>query len=422
MARKVFISFLGRSIYQPTLYIAERQDENEVESTRFIQEALVKQFCSDFSQGDKILVFTTEKALENWLSDIHKDEKTKKTASYESLKHRLCNLNLDCKIENVMIPDGESTEEIWDIFQRVFEKIEEKDELIFDITHGFRSLPIFNMVLINYAKLLRNISVKGIYYGNWEASYTKGEKSFSPIWNLIDFQQLQEWTNAAQLFIKAGNANDLSKMMAARNIIGHEEIKRFSQEILSNRGISLTNGTSALAIKNILIDGENKEIHPVVKPIFKLIENHFSDYQENSVLNGLYAVKWCIDHDLIQQGYTLMSEFLPTYVLNFIGEAYDDKDARATVNGFLAINGKIKNFIFQENIREKQTLILNKALRIPYFKKLCERNRSINSQNRDDINHGGFRENPKDYKTFKGELTDKYENLKDVVFKIENEK
>src|SRR5580658_7941970 len=41
----------------------------------------------------------------------------------------------------VDIPDGRSPEEFWDIFNVVAEVVPNGEEVILDITHGFRSLP-----------------------------------------------------------------------------------------------------------------------------------------------------------------------------------------------------------------------------------------------------------------------------------------
>src|SRR5699024_4490556 len=129
-------------------------------------------------------IFTTKEALHNWKSDIHFNKRKKEDVAYESLEKRIDALQLSCSHENIEIPNGKSTEEIWEIFQIVYDLIEKGDELLFDITHGFRSLPMLNMVLINYAKLLKEITVSGIFYGNWEARYTEKNKEYSPIWNL----------------------------------------------------------------------------------------------------------------------------------------------------------------------------------------------------------------------------------------------
>jgi len=419
MSRKVFLSFLGTSIYKPTFYVATGQNENEVRSTRFIQEALIDHFCKDFTQDDIIIILTTSDAHHNWDRDVHYDNNNKENVLYDGLKTRIEKLKLNATYTNLPIPDGKSTNEIWNIFQKTYNAIGNCDELIFDITHGFRSLPMLNMVLINYAKLLKNISVKGIYYGNYEARYKLGEQTYSPIWDLKDFERLQEWTNSAQLFVKAGYAERISELMKENRIQGANQINEFCQEVLTNRCIRLTEGSSSIAIKNMLTATKDEDIHPVIRPIFELIEKEFSDYDEKNVLNGLLAVKWCIAHDLIQQGYTIMSEFLPTYILNFVEEDFVNKASRGTVNGILGISGKVEKFNFTEDIKKEQIRILNKVVAMPYFKELCQRNRSINAQNRDDINHGGFRPNPKSYKDLKTELVEKFKKLKDVIDKIE---
>ena len=171
MPRKVFISFLGNGFYEPTKYVENTTDEVKVESLRFIQEATINAYCKDYNNNDIIYIFTTKGALLNWNDGEHKNFRTNSNEWYEGLGSRLKGLKLDCSFENIMIPEGQSTDEIWEIFRIVYEKLQEKDELIFDITHGFRSLPMLNMVLINYAKLLKNITVKGIYYGAFDAKY-----------------------------------------------------------------------------------------------------------------------------------------------------------------------------------------------------------------------------------------------------------
>lgn len=420
MSRKIFLSFLGTSIYKETNYKAKDQKEEEVFPTRFIQEALIRNFCKDFHENDQILIFTTEGALPNWERKEHFDQRSGETILYSPLRKRLEALHLKCLIENVQIEDGKTPEELWNIFLKVFNKIREKDEIIFDITHGFRSLPMFNMVLINYAKLLKDVSVSGIYYGNFEARYKSGDKTFSPIWDLIDFAELQEWTNATQLFFRAGYSNSLVNLIKKRGVEGAVNINAFCQEILANRCISINSGVSAIAVRELL-NTSSSFGHPVINPIFKFIGSKFQGYKEQNVLNLLISVDWCIKHKLIQQGYTIMSEFLPSYVLSILGRDINNKFFRNTVNGFLAIEVKKEKFRFENDPikRQLQNEILDQVLKIPYIKDLAKRNRSINAQNRDDINHGGFRENPKTYVELENELEDKFKKLKAIVEKIE---
>jgi len=63
------------------------------------------------------------------------------------------------------IPDGKDTDEIWEIFDIIYNALEEDDNIYIDITHSFRYLPMLLLVLLNYAKYLKNIKIKQITYG-----------------------------------------------------------------------------------------------------------------------------------------------------------------------------------------------------------------------------------------------------------------
>lgn len=98
--------------------------------------------------------------------------------------------------------------------------MEEGDEVYFDITHGFRSLPMLGMVLMNYAKALKGIKVKAITYGAFDALGSRfnieeripdPEQRIVPLLDLTGFHELQEWSIAADNFVKSGNT---AKMIA----------------------------------------------------------------------------------------------------------------------------------------------------------------------------------------------------------------
>ncbi len=73
MAR-VFLSFLGINDYIPCTYYAE---DRKAENVRFIQEAILKIYCSDWTSADRACFFTTRAAYrKNWLDDGHVARKT----------------------------------------------------------------------------------------------------------------------------------------------------------------------------------------------------------------------------------------------------------------------------------------------------------------------------------------------------------
>lgn len=56
--------------------------------------------------------------------------------------------------------------------------------------YGFCLLLMLNLVFINYVKLLKNIKVKGIYYGVYEGKKIVDGIEVVLIWEFIDFVKL----------------------------------------------------------------------------------------------------------------------------------------------------------------------------------------------------------------------------------------
>ncbi len=444
MSRKVFISFLGAGFYQPTFYVAEGQNETDVPATRFIQEATISHFATSFNHADKIYVFTTVGALINWEDNNHKQSANENVVYYDGLKTCLNKLDLNAEFKNICIKDGKSPEELWEIFRDVFELIQEGDTLIFDITHGFRTLPMFNMVLINYAKLLKDISVSGIYYGAYDARYKLDGKEYSPIWNLKDFQLLQDWTNTANIFLKTGNAMPLAEMIEDEN--GQEiknGLKLFSKQILVNRGMSIFSGKDAINLRELLKRRQNRIENAVdnktiievpLTPILEKIKDEFDLYESNHPINGFLAVHWAIRNGLIQQGTTMLEESVTSFVMNDIGqgEYISDASKRMSSSAALTVGENVPfNYTNVKELCENEKEEKQKAIAIanlkweiefvpvirnlPYKKKLGECVNSIKQSIRNDINHAGFRKDARGYDELEVSLKKRYREIKKIL-------
>lgn len=83
---KVFFSFLGISDYKSCNYVLAGE---KVSNVQFVQEALVKLLCKDWTEEDKVVIFLTEVAKErNWKDNKYKDEMGN-CIKKEGLKSRL---------------------------------------------------------------------------------------------------------------------------------------------------------------------------------------------------------------------------------------------------------------------------------------------------------------------------------------------
>ena len=174
MARNVFISFLGTNNYLQTRY--KWSDGTLSSPVRFIQEAILEKIAKDWTAEDSIFVFYTEgeegSYKLNWLNNgqTRFNEKDTKDQEIEKvgLEQRLNELNFNAKVEGVAIPEGFSEEDVWEIFNIVYGKLKENDQIFFDITHAFRSIPLFASTLFNFAQYMLGVEVVSVNYGAFE--------------------------------------------------------------------------------------------------------------------------------------------------------------------------------------------------------------------------------------------------------------
>ncbi|WP_219973886.1 CRISPR-associated DxTHG motif protein [Rubrobacter xylanophilus] len=57
----------------------------------------------------------------------------------------------------VDIPDGKSEAELWEIFEKFGEHLKEGDEVVLDLTHGFRHLPALLLSAVQYYAVRKRI-------------------------------------------------------------------------------------------------------------------------------------------------------------------------------------------------------------------------------------------------------------------------
>lgn len=124
-------------------------------------------------------------------------------------------------VEPVPIPDGRNDDELWSIFQAVVGVVEPKETVIFDITHGFRSLPFLAFLSAAYLRTVKDITLQAVFYGNFEASDRSAEIWRTPVIDLTRFVDLFDWMVAADRFVRFGDARDLAQLLHER----HQSIK-----------------------------------------------------------------------------------------------------------------------------------------------------------------------------------------------------
>ena len=109
------------------------------------------------------------------------------------------------------IPEGAEAADFWPLFEAVTGCVTPGDEVIFDLTHGMRSLPIVALSSLLYLKSTRHIQLRGLLYGAFEAR----QGDLVPIVDLAPLLQLLEWSYAAETFQRTGEAAPLATAMGS---------------------------------------------------------------------------------------------------------------------------------------------------------------------------------------------------------------
>lgn len=113
-------------------------------------------------------------------------------------------------VEAVSIPDGRNEDELWALFETVVAEVDVQEQVIFDITHGFRSLSFLSLLAVAYLREVKDIKLQAVLYGNFEA---RDEAGRTPVIDLSSFVSLFDWMTAADRFTRFGDAGDLAERL-----------------------------------------------------------------------------------------------------------------------------------------------------------------------------------------------------------------
>ena len=320
---RLFLSVLGlgplnkdKSRYEYAECVYRSAAGETLPSTRYIQEASVRLFCRGWNvaQGDRVRILCTEQSF------VHQwDGEGRLHECLNRLKSESGYANLDFSDSAIKMPEGRSKEEIWQIFNALFSCVSEGDEIWLDVTHGFRSIPMLVLTAVPYLRLLKKAEVKSITYGAYEA---KGSDGTVPIFDLTDFVGLMDWTNAAGNFVRYGIFDDCKKLMEEANAFIVKGPQEKDEEIILSKNVyNFTQGLIQNHLEDVIIPGvpssvfegidrlEKSELRITpLKPLLLQISSKLKPFEKRSYGNIFSAVRWCIEHKLLQNAFSILFE------------------------------------------------------------------------------------------------------------------
>jgi len=386
---KKVITFLGAGTYEKTIY---KYENLEIE-TRFVQEALSKIIGND---AEFLVALTARAYEENWKT---------KDAEKPGLKELFDRKKISYK--ELHIKDGHNDQERWEHFDQIFENIKENDEIYVDVTHSFRSTPFIIMAVLNYAKFVKNVEIKGIYYGAYIPNEPVAEIADLSIFNLFS-----DWTIAAEKLITIGDCRQIADLIektinpvlksskgsnvtaaATRNI--NRNLKSFSNALYTVRGCDISE--CALSLKKSLNELKKIDINEL-KPFEKILDKMASiveNYTGDLINDVVQAVRTCINFNLIQQGYTFLEENIFNLFCNTLSIDVCASDSRMKIS-------RVLNYIHSLKSRgegrlrplEESELVIKNRMYSLLDSSIIDEMADLLvdiAHKRNDLNHAGYR-------------------------------
>lgn len=219
--------------------------------------------------------------------------------------------------------------------------INKNDEIYLDITHSFRSLPMYMMNLLLYMKTIsdKQVKIANISYGMLEASARNAEgQSITPVVNLTDTEHIMDWIIGAYAFKEYGNSYKIAELLDAESEKeAANRFREFSDEMNLNHLDGLQNQVQNLsAIKNRTFSTIPNAILP------NAISTYIKAFKANSDAEFQYKIAcWHYEHKNYASSYLSLLEALLTHVVECCeintGSPLDDsQQAKEMLKGNIA--------------------------------------------------------------------------------------
>ncbi|MCS3921836.1 hypothetical protein M2325_000509 [Methanococcus voltae PS] len=352
----------------------------------------------------------------------------------------------DLKIIKFRPTNYDMDNEIWELFNKLYELIDNEETVYLKLSNKDYLIPILTITILSYLKVVKNIKIGCI-------SYLDNKSDLKPVFDITSLDTILSWTKAIDKFVHNGDSKEIRKLAEKRgNLISKasqgenrygaylrsfgNNIERFTEYIQSSRGYEIDTFQYD-KLKYYIEEVKNGSPMPPMKPLLDMILNKIEDFGSENLYNGLNAVKWCIDNNLTQQGYTLLRENIINIVIyqfiyqlnikNFTIEDLKNSNVREAVEDALIYKFIIEHDLennrdteIYEFIKGDSTYKLDvKEISKVIDSEICTIYKNV-SDLRNDINHAGYKINHiQNSEKFKVSLEKHYIQLLNYIYRIQ---
>lgn len=343
-----YISFIGLGAKNKGYEVTNYHYEGSTYKTEFIQEAIIRHHINEI---DNVTFFVTDESKEKFFDYYCCLEESLSQEYNKEIKFNYLTIDFSVSFASFL--------------ERLLEVIND-EELLIDITHSYRSIPMKLVFTLNYIEAIKKTKILKLLYGRYS-------DEGSEIIDILDDYKLQELSYMLKQF-------DNSLIFETNIIPENDDLKNlFTYMKKFNEVIQLCNfdgsvDTCINIVKTCKKVNEKEEylvIHPILSKIIKKLEfatNENYSYKKKRI----ELIKLLIKHKLYQVAITFIDQLYRLEIIRFV--VYNsDTDYQFTVDDLKrklkrfdgniiyyfsqAIKNKIDNVSFQQN--EKYTKLLD---------------------------------------------------------------
>src|SRR5690625_304190 len=353
------ISFIGNNEYKECVYY----DQNNFTSkpTKFVQTALFQLLEHEGENIDEVYLFITkEAAKKNYYDSVTWERETYK--GLKSIWKQYFPDHVD-KLKTIDIPSDQLEADQWVLFEKIYSVIKPGDEIYFDITHSFRSIPMITLLGANFARVVQNATIKRLLYGNFDAVRKLGDidslpvaERKAPIVDITSMYNLFDWTIGVQSFLETGNPNQIDKLAEGKvkenyrdqNLIAVKRLtsslNRLNHLMESSRGLEVHKTVPNVKENINRVKDISDDVMPQFSKLMDKIEEKVDTLSKTRYENMWGTIKWCADHGLHQQAYTFAREYIVSVIYDQLLEKvpqlkiknyYDERQVRDNIVGII---------------------------------------------------------------------------------------
>lgn len=167
-----------------------------------------------------MVVFVTKEAKEaNWY-----DSKCRNSGEpLEGLESAFRHIVSEASASAVDIESSQDEAANWHLFDAILQTIQEGDEIYFDITHSFRSIPFVALIVLNYARFVKKATIGKMVYGIFEqlgppqeVDKLAPEERLVLLIDVTNMVTLLDWTNGVDSFMRSGDTSLIQQLTKRR--------------------------------------------------------------------------------------------------------------------------------------------------------------------------------------------------------------